>query len=432
MEDRHVSAVNGQEVARTDFELVNDNAALADDRIIAELLRLQPYNGSTVRKCIIPYAASGPAVRLDVESVAAPPAGPLVLSTAAANASLLINPFRAVVGSRVAPGANVKNHWRDVRSAIALGLTTLRQSVQLPATSANGRWDLIYARVDIDVNLAAETRFIRNVSGSNASFVTVRRRNTVTIGMVQGAENASPVRPALPSDTSTAYYIPIAYVRVVHPHTLTTTLTKFQIYEVAPVVNVASCWGAVSCAPADGQWHPDDFAGQSTVWSAAARPNFFLPPTMVGGEQRLVALSWGTGGQHGTNQTFDVDRSIDWRGRAFMSFIHMSNTNTFAWAAASGADIVPGACGPSVSNKDWMLGQSFIHDGDQLGASGVIANAGVVAFLQPGGFAEMGASSHVTLYVDRTNGWLKCRVSAANPDVKLFLWLMASAQMGNF
>ncbi len=99
---------NGQEVQQADFDLLGQTSGLADDRVLAEFLRFPPYTG-TVVKAIYPYGTSTSA---SAATVSAP---------GTASGSVLINPFRAIVGSRTAAATDALKSWRDVRSGVLVG-----------------------------------------------------------------------------------------------------------------------------------------------------------------------------------------------------------------------------------------------------------------------------------------------------------------------
>src|SRR5689334_8947870 len=114
MENRFQHSLNGQSVQQADLNLLGETSALADDRVFAELFRMQPYDGATVRKGVLPFGHSASAN-----------AGLVVPN--GATGSVLVNPLRAFVGSRTAVATSAKANWRDIRSALAVGSTTLGQ-----------------------------------------------------------------------------------------------------------------------------------------------------------------------------------------------------------------------------------------------------------------------------------------------------------------
>ena len=140
MEPRFQISQNGQELQKDDVNLVAHEAALADDRVLAELLRLAPFDGQRVAKAILPFGhagAAGPTVA---------PNGP--------TGSVLISPFRAVIGSRSPVQVGAKDCWRDIRSAIfTAGPFALTSIVGFnPNPTSTPRWDLVCAAVAVDAN----------------------------------------------------------------------------------------------------------------------------------------------------------------------------------------------------------------------------------------------------------------------------------------
>src|ERR1700722_19360525 len=93
---------DGQEVEVNDLQNLGTVAGLSDDRVFAELVRLQPFNGN-IYKGIIPFGFRG------AQGVPSP--GGTVQSSGTNNGSITVNPFRAIIGTRNAanaapPGAN--------------------------------------------------------------------------------------------------------------------------------------------------------------------------------------------------------------------------------------------------------------------------------------------------------------------------------------
>ena len=58
MEPKYHSAANGQELQQQDVDSIAEQAALADDRLLWELLRLTPQS-ATPQKGILTYGKSG-------------------------------------------------------------------------------------------------------------------------------------------------------------------------------------------------------------------------------------------------------------------------------------------------------------------------------------------------------------------------------------
>ena len=63
-EKKYVHLLDGQEVEEDDLNGISENAALADDRVLAELVRVRPYNGTSPSRGIMPYGYLGAAPNL--------------------------------------------------------------------------------------------------------------------------------------------------------------------------------------------------------------------------------------------------------------------------------------------------------------------------------------------------------------------------------
>lgn len=112
MESKFQLLNNGQEVQTSDINSMSDSAALADDRVLAELLRMPPYDGSTVTKGVIPFTAETRSDSSDAFNV---------VSGLGVAGVIRVRPFRALVGSRTAEASDPKKNWRDIRSTIHIG-----------------------------------------------------------------------------------------------------------------------------------------------------------------------------------------------------------------------------------------------------------------------------------------------------------------------
>lgn len=427
MESQYFHSVDGQELDESDINSAAENAALADDRVLAELLRILPYDGSAVAKGILPFHIAA--------SPAAAPAAPLIGSSGSANAQVYVRPFRVIIGSRTAVGTDAKANWRDVRSAIVIGTTTLHQAITLGATSANHRWDLVYARVDTDQNQAGVTRYVKDpvTEAVAAQSISVRKATVVQLGVVQGSEGASPTRPALPADSAGTYYIPIAYIYVPHPFTASSTVNKGRIHEVAPCVTISEALGVPTIRPNN---HAHKVGGTQLTavdWPTGEPPRGYLPPSMVGGVSRIIPFGWSSGFEtgHTLGGTTVIDDSIDWRNRAGKWIAHCSAGGVFAWNPDVSQDRVPSMNAGTGANagvtRQYGVGQSMYDDGTTLcGLAG-----GVLCAVQPSNLSAMAGSSGVFLVARESDGALCAVVLATDPGVRLFIWLDASGQYNN-
>lgn len=311
MEKKFSVANNGQQVIASDLDIIGETAALADDRVLAELFRLNPYNGSTVARGIVPHGSpsAGYAAQVAVNG---------------ATGSVLVNPFRAVVGSRTAVGTDAKANLRDVRSSISVGSTTLGQAVSLAANaSGNPRWDLIYAGVSLDASDTSVTRKIKNpttkvIAGAS---VTITKSNATALAVVAGTPAANPTLPTIPPDAGSIFYIPIAFVRVPDGFTAGSTVETRDIAMVAPILSLSHVTGGCSARVANSHNKVDLSAITATkmgLWGANSVANF--PKSWVGSasgvgtEQLIISLNLTTGSETHVNGAI-LDDTRDWRRR---------------------------------------------------------------------------------------------------------------------
>jgi hypothetical protein len=113
--------LDGQELEVPDIANLGAVAGLADDRVLAELLRITPYDGTNVYRGVVPFAVRS--------ALGATSPGGTVQSSGIGNGSVVVNPFRAIVGSRNAPGTFPPNdpaagyqpaslaNWREIGRA---------------------------------------------------------------------------------------------------------------------------------------------------------------------------------------------------------------------------------------------------------------------------------------------------------------------------
>lgn len=302
MEPKFFVQNNGQQVINSDLDLLGETSALADDRVLAELFRLKPYDGSTVSRGILTYGHQGSATT----GLAAPNG---------ASGSILVYPFRAIIGSRTAVASNAKANLRDVRSSISVGTSTLAGTVAIAANaSGNPRIDLVYAQVALDASDAGVVRKIKNPTSKviAGATVTITKSNTVTLDVVEGAPSGSPAIPALPADAGDNYYIPIAYVYVPNGFNAGSTVSTGDLAIVAPVLTVAPAVGASSMRLANAHQK----VGLSGVqFGQFGLPQNFAPAVNgVGCETLAFYVDLTTGSVSHTNGAI-IDDSRDWRKR---------------------------------------------------------------------------------------------------------------------
>jgi hypothetical protein len=333
METLYQHTVAGQDVAEEELNWVAETAAKADDHVIAELLRMIPgLADGYVHKAVLPYRVE--ALHPDGVSVNTT----AIVTPYGTTGSVLIHPFRALIGSRYVASSST---WYDIRTARYLGniAPVFSFQLELTATVSNSRWDLIYARVDLTVTSAAVERIVRSGGGDAPQNISLYTDTTVTIGVVEGAESATPVEPTLPSDGSDTYYIPLAYVLLVHPFTSSTAVEPTWICEHVPVAPIASSTGAVTCRPASFAYADDSSLWSRREWGPAdTRPEEHLPATMIGGAQRFIALDFmDVTKSIPPDVAITMDNTIDWRNRV-LTFTVYGNAvagRRFAWMPTS-------------------------------------------------------------------------------------------------
>ncbi len=491
---------DGQEVEEEDINLLGTNSGLADDRVLAELLRLQPFDGTSTAKAILPYALRAG------DSATVIPNG--------ATGAVRVLPFRAIVGSRTALATDPVANWRDIRSAVFAQKSSsgARGAVVsfAPNTTGVTRWDLVYAAFTPDANGAQVTRYVRDpVTGAiTAPSVVTTLVQQVAILVAQGprpilipipiitpvttlaatapataatasptptaatspatapaaspsstaaASTSTPALPAVPGDGGGTFYIPLAYVAIPAGFSATSTVLPGSIFSVAPVISLARVSGTFSVQPANQQFVANGSAitaAQLATWAGGTRPGFYMPPDMVGGESRMVAIDFTVPGySHGggfaqpnVNNSASlavVDDTRDWRGRVFrwMAFARGPNTvgnPGFAWQLPVPASwsLVPNAFSSGIA-QDLLFGfgQSFQSDASTAGVNGGMA----VRITPLSGAGSLAAVNVIFgLMVDLTDGKLKIYLQqnptnlTATPNFVIFIWLDASAPFTNW
>lgn len=411
----------GLAVQTDDLNALGKAAALADDRVLAELLRMTPYDGAVSRGILAPSTA---------------------LIAPGAAGTVTVAPFRALIGSRTAVATEARENHRDIRSglSVAEGATALNTVVPIAANaSGQPRWDLILAKVMVEQPAAPVIRKHKSTTTGVVSEVTISHQvyTDVSIVVVQGTPAAAPVWPDPTPDSGSTYYVPLGYVRVQNGFGTATTVLKTAIAITAPALHVAPATGANSMSPPSSAVALT--TAQQEAWGASgSRPGHFMPSTAVGGESLLVYLdlqsSPSTGWSH---QSGDVIDSRDWRGRLCK------------WTAM----LVDGA---AVSNKWWVDGSGpgtytrwpqdayagYDPDVDALDPAlrDVVAGVGHtlgdgylgkhdVLFLDDDR-AAIAAGTALRVYVDAADGKLKFTCSAVMSR-RFLLWLEFSGPMHN-
>ncbi len=409
MESQFQLEYNGQAVQRQELNVLGETAALADDRVFAELFRLRPWDGTAARG-VLPYAQQESSTN------------GLVQSTFTNNGSIVVYPFRAFIGTRTDETTDARKYWRDIRTAVSVaeGATSMATTLAIGANaSGNPRWDLIYARVELDAGTSV-IRKVKDILTKVVSGLSTKplKGTQLTLNVLAGTPAASPTWPAVPADSGNFYYIPLAYIRVPNGFGASSTVASKDVVLQAPVLGLSRATGASTLRVATTQ-HDVPVAVQEIWGASAGRPDYFMPPTMSGGESLLVAINLLSGAtSHSTGAVID---SRDWRGRLGKYVITVSHVSDrpFAWNATSLAvSTVPGASftfvDPSDNPVQYAMGmfQTVLGDG---------SNKSPVALIK--GSPETVATADILLYCDHADGG-KLKVSySGTPDAMIFAWI---------
>lgn len=434
MEAKVFLTLEGQECQQGDINTIGATAAYADDRVLWELVRMLPRGGS-VDRAVMPtgFRTKNALPGLATDAFIQPSPGP--------HRTIRVLPFRAIVGP-IAVGVNLEA-LRGIRSGYSIGqLDELYTSIVLTANAdvSHARWTLIYAVVRPDLIAAPVDRFVKDADSDvvEALPITVAASTTVTLGTLDGAASATPAKPAAPADGFGAYYIPLAYVWV--PASFDAAeFPAGYIHECAPVATIHSALGVANLQPANQQHKIGGVVDAAeSPFTTTQRPAAYLPPTMTGVEERLIALELKS--SHPSH--FDgavVDDSVDWRYRVFQwtSAVGALASGNLSTASPHGIapDCVPSAWGSPFS----AFGQSLWDDTPQL-ADGLIGADPTITVSDGQGIAvqlrtaaAIGPDgSCVALYVRETDGALVVRYNAAITNGSIFIWLRATGQYGNY
>lgn len=433
---------NGQAVNIADLNAGWETASLADDRVLAELFRPQPYgfSGSNVYKAVlVPAPGEGKVGWTQTQ-------GALVAPSGSADAKIRIYPFRMLVGTRAAASAGAKANWRDIRSGLFVGntagdATTLYAEATLTANSSgNPRWDMVYATLSIDASASAVTRKLKNpTSGAvSSSSTVVEVTQNITVTVAAGTPGATPTMASLPADVAgVTYNVLLGYVRVANGFGASSTVATADIADLGataaqPPAVISSATGAATMFPASVN-SSGLTSSLSNGWgSSGTRPPTFLPTSMVGMECMPILLDLYNS-KHASGDV--IDNSRDWRNRYFLWFLQAGGGGslTFPSKGAGTASSVlsffaaASAGGTASVSASWGMGQSF-----QVDAS-LVASTRTVMYL--GGADQnyqITSPDKLGLYVD-ASGNLKLYASGTTAtNVGLFVWLFATAQMPNF
>lgn len=432
MERQVTLAANGQELQKTDVEMLGETSALADDRVLSELFKLMP-NGGAQDKLVIPY---GNRRWQDAETG-------VIDSTALvvggkADGSVRVLPFRALIGPLTAVGTSPVESYRGIRSAVHVGTSTRHRVVSIAANAAgNPRWTLVYATVTPDANGDTATRYKKDPTTLVVSAVpgtVINKRTTVTISTIDGAAAGSPTRPALPADGGGSYHQILAYVWVPNGHTASSTIACEHIHDVAVCAPMNTSTGVHVCAPSNSQYATSQAVDINQGHNQATRPGAYLPSTMVGMESRVILIQRGVSpASHADTNV--VDSTIDWRFRFF--HWHASAINGTGAGARFASDrnfagtLPAGSAFHKASGADVAYGQGQSFFNDSAAGITVAACQGVAAYIDSTNLSNMNAAEVCQLYVDNISGDLKYKRSGAG-SVQLIIWLTATGPYSNY
>jgi hypothetical protein len=384
-----------------------------------------------------------------------------VVTPSASDGSILVQPFRAVVGSRntsaALPSPNTAQEtvpsraaWRDIRSALYFGQgSPSSNKVALSLNpSGNPRWDLVYAQVSVDGPQNTLIRRVKDPSAGSISTPSVPQylQAACTIAVVTGTTASSPTLPSLPADTpSTAppvYNIPLAWIRVPAGFGASSAVATGDIRPCAigsdgstPVSSYRSL-ASGQIRPATGNNDTSGTYATGFPWGAGAsgvRPGPFMSPDWVGGDELMIEMDLMAGSSSGwshQNGTV-VDDSVDWRNRIF-PFVLCQASALFKFANdPSGATterfpLALNLVGSSSTITNIQVANSCSADAT------LVAGGATLTEQTNSNNGQVTAGTTVGLYVDMSTGALKAYIGGSgSPGCRLFFYLKASAPFPN-
>ncbi len=436
---------DGQSVVQDDYNDLATEASTGEDHAYAQLFRLLPNNGATVYRGIVPYGIAATIVGNG------------------ASGSVLINPFRAIIGSRTEVSDDAVANYQDVRTGLSVvdSGTDLTTVVSLTANvSGNSRWDAIYAAVAVDAVSTPTTRKVKNPGTGVVTdeSVSVYSHTSVTIGKVDGTPAGSPVFPAIPTDAGSVYYILLGYIRVPTGFGAGSTVAASNINDASACLAVSSTNGVANLRPATGNYRSDGAgivrtgtSGMSNAppqhWtgSSGSRPGVYMPSAMQGSESRLIALDFtDASSANWSHASLDIlDDSIDWNSRIFKWSAWVGLTSSFPWNYSAGSPdfahflsggngAAPGYCG-NVAHGAHILGMgnsmNFPSTGNNIvtlhASGGAATDIPAIGYNVPTN--AMITATKVEIYTSGSPGSLKVKVTGV-PLCMIFLWLEATGR----
>ena len=437
MEHNYNLVFDGQAVYQADWNDLGTTAALADDRVLQELLRMPFYNGTTASRGILRYDAFS----LGLTPVTAQ------INPNGATGSVLVKPFRALIGSRTVLATDARKNMQDVRSGlnVADGATVQDTTVSFGANSSgNPRWDAVYAVVSLGAAGPTVTRKVKDPSTAalTSQSVSTYTITSIAVATTAGTAAASPVFPAIPSDSGSNYYIILGYVRIPNGFSGTSTVATSDICDQAPVLSMSRALGVKTLEPAN-QSYVLSTAQQQAWGSTGTRPVIYMPPGMTGESSMLVAVDL-TVPTHTNGQVVD---SRDWRGRLCFWQCAIGNggsalpTGGPAWGHSPPTTILPDGSGASGGNnltsngtnsltwgyQTWQcgIGNTMYNNGSAMTVANVPAASAHLAA------TSLAASGYVALYADPTNSGKLTLAINGTPGGAYIFKLDFSAPFGN-
>lgn len=436
MESKLALLASGQSLQTTDVNLIAEEAGLADDRTLFELLRLLPFS-ATPQKAILAYGKDGWAKESGLTSTA-------LVSGNTADATIRVMPFRAVIGST--DNSDETEKLRGQRSGYLVGTSTSFSALTISANaSVSPRWTLVYAAV---TPAAADPTVVRYVKDPTTKVVagttvTLTTSVTVTVSTINGTAAATPTRPSLPADASGTYYIALAYIWVPGSFGALSVVNRQYIHESAPVITIHSALGVSALRPigeANRIGGSVDVA--QTDHTQQFRPGCYMPPSMVGGESRLLPLQLSLAPHSATTGSV-LDRTTDWRSRLFrwsamaISGSSQANGMVFDRLGGGGQQVPNALLSLPMSTTASGMGQSFYttasYPTGQTWAA--ISNyGGAAVYIDDTILPAIGtANSAIQVYVDSSTGWLMLALSTSgSPGGQILIWVDASSIFPNF
>lgn len=399
---------DGQSVVQADYNGLANEASTAEDHVYAELFRLTPDAGTIARGIICNSTGN-------------------IIQSNGASGSVLISPFRAVIGSRTLAATDAVANYQDVRSSLSIadGSTSLTSVINIAANaSGNPRWDAIYAAVTVDAVSTPTTRKVKNPGTGVVTdeSVSVYSYTTVTVSVVAGTPGAVPAFPAIPSDAGNVYYIGLGYVRVVNGFNGTSTVGSTNINDNSNVLPLSSAGLGVSVLRPANQSYINGGAGisgagtsgvstatqkeQKWTGTTSKKPAVYLPPSWQGGESRIIFIDLASAASSNWSHQHLalVDNSIDWSRRLLKwtagivqngappwGYTYGTPNSGHLWAGQSNA---PGYAGAGECAMVVGFGNTFGNGGSDRGV--MLAAGGAAATAIPAAGYNVPTNSMVT------------------------------------